>query len=319
MSTPALAAPAAEPVRILIVDDTPANLSLLVDALEAAGYRPLVATSGELALQRLAQALPALVLLDMRMPGLDGLAVCARIQAHPQWREIPVIFMTAVEEPEQKVAAFTAGAVDYVTKPFHTEEVLARIGTHLRLKQLQRRLADELAWRAETERTLQASLTQAVIVATSDGEVLFHTQRAAQLLARHCGWVEAGHAVLPEALVRLVAAGRGVREAKLGANRELAARVMAGADDDFTTVLLEEARSAGDRAPLRALGLTEREAEVLYWISEGKTNPEIALIIGAAAATVKKHVENLLAKLGVENRAAAMRLALEALRGSAGR
>ena len=301
--------------RILIVDDTPANLSLLVDALQGAGYRPLVATSGERALQLLAQQpLPALVLLDMRMPGLDGLAVCARLQAHPQWREIPVIFMTAVEEPEQKVAAFAAGAVDYVTKPFDAEEVLARIGTHLRLKALQRALAEELAWRAETERTLRASLTQAVIVAARDGTLLFHTPRAAQLLQRHCGWSETDEPTLPAPLAKLAAGGRSTQETISGQAGTLEVRLVTGGDEEPVMLLLEERRPSGDYAPLRSLGLSEREAEVLFWISEGKSNPEIALIIGAAAGTVKKHVENLLAKLGVENRAAAMRLALEKLR-----
>lgn len=301
--------------RILIVDDTPANLSLLVDALQGVGYRPLVATSGERALQLLAQQpLPALVLLDMRMPGLDGLAVCARLQAHPQWRELPVIFMTAVEEPEQKVAAFTAGAVDYVTKPFHAEEVLARIGTHLRLKALQRDLAKELAWRAETERTLRASLTQAVIVAARDGALLFHTPRAAQLLQRHCGWSETAEPTLPPSLAKLAAGGRSTQEAIMGQAGTLDVRLVTGGDEELVALLLEERRPSGDYAPLRTLGLSEREAEVLFWISEGKSNPEIALIIGAAAGTVKKHVENLLAKLAVENRAAAMRLALEKLR-----
>ncbi len=306
--------PAPETERILIVDDTPANLALLVDALQAAGHRPLVATSGELALQRLAQQPPALILLDMRMPGLDGLEVCARIQRHPQWREIPVIFMTAVEEPEQKVAAFAAGAVDYVTKPFHTDEVLARIGTHLRLRRLQRELAGELAWRAETERALRASLTQAVVVASREGEVLFHTPRAAQLLQRHCGWSETAELALPPSLAKLAAGGRSTQETIMSPVGTLEVRLVAGGDEELVTLLLEERRPSGDFAPLRALGLSEREAEVLFWISEGKSNPEIALIIGAAAGTVKKHVENLLAKLGVENRAAAMRLALERLR-----
>jgi DNA-binding response OmpR family regulator/DNA-binding CsgD family transcriptional regulator len=300
-----------DPVRILIVDDTPANLSLLVDALQAAGYRPLVATSGEIALQRLAQHLPGLILLDMRMPGLDGLQVCARIQAHREWREIPVIFMTAIEEPEQKVAAFAAGAVDYVTKPFHTDEVLARIATHLRLKRLQRELAEELAWRAETERALRASLDRAVVVATRDGEMLFHTHRAGHLMERHLGWSEAAGGALPKPLARLVAAGRSAQETVAGA---LEARVTAAGDDDLVTILLEERRQAGDFSALRALGLSEREAEVLFWMSEGKSNPEIALILGAATGTIKKHAENIFAKLGVENRAAAMRLALERLR-----
>lgn len=307
--------PSSEPApstRVLLVDDTPANLALLVDALHASGYRPLVAASGEAALERLRQVLPDLILLDMRMPGWSGMETIARIQAHPQWREIPVIFMTAVEEPEQKVQAFSAGAVDYVTKPFDTREVLARIETHLRLKALQRALADELAWRAETEQALRESLEQAVVVTGRDGRLQFCTLRAAQLLERYC---PGGDGRLPEALGKLVDAGRSTRTRNPGTQGELEVRVVADPSGDApATLLLEEHRAPGDFAPLRALGLSEREAEVLHWISQGKSNPEIGLIIGAASGTVKKHAENIFAKLGVEGRASAMRMALDAQR-----
>jgi len=304
-------APASRP-SILLVDDTPANLALLVDALHAAGYRPLVANSGETALARLAQVRPDLILLDMRMPGLSGMDTIARIQADPQWREIPVVFMTAVEEPEQKVQAFAAGAVDYVTKPFDTREVLARIQTHLRLKALQQALADELAWRAETERALRDSLEQAVVVAARDGRVQFCTLRAGQLLERYCPGA-AGR--LPDTLARLVETGRPARTTIPGALGELEVRVVADPSGDAPATLhLEEHRAPGDFAPLRQLGISEREAEVLYWISQGKSNPEIAVIIGTASGTVKKHAENLFAKLGVEGRSAAMRMALDILR-----
>lgn len=304
--------PAVAPARILIVDDTPANLALLVDALQAAGHRPIVATSGEMALDRLAQSPPDLVLLDMRMPGMDGLEVCRRMQADSCWREIPVIFMTAVEEPEQKVAAFHAGAVDYVTKPFDTGEVLARAATHLRLKSLQHDLAEELAWRAETERTLGASLALAVIVAAHDGEILFATERAARLLREHFGGAVG---TLPRALSGL-ADGTVARIHVDLLFGSIEVRTIGAAGQDLLTLVLEEHRTAANLAALRALGLSERESEVLFWMSEGKSNPEIALIIGAAPATVKKHAENIFAKLAIENRAAAIRLALDTLRGS---
>jgi DNA-binding response OmpR family regulator/DNA-binding CsgD family transcriptional regulator len=309
------AAAAESAPRILIVDDTPANLSLLVDALQAAGYRPLVANGGEVALARLAQTRPDLILLDMRMPSLGGMETNERIQAHPEWREIPVIFMTAVEEPEQKVAAFAAGAVDYVTKPFNTEEVLARIRTHLRLKALQNELALELAWRAETERTLQASLEQAVLVAARDGRVQFCTQRAARLLERYYPLAAGAAERLPATLAELVRAGRSTRVSVTSDPGELEVRVVVDAASDAPAMLLfEERRAPGDYAPLRTLGLSEREAEVLYWISHGKSNPEIGVIIGAAAGTVKKHAENIFAKLGVEGRSSAMLIALDVLR-----
>jgi DNA-binding response OmpR family regulator/DNA-binding CsgD family transcriptional regulator len=300
--------------RILIVDDTPGNLALLVDALQAAGHRPFVATSGEAALARLGQSQPALILLDMRMPGMDGLETCARIQADARWRDIPVIFMTAVEEPEQKVAAFAAGAVDYVTKPFHPDEVLARIRAHLRIKALQQRLADELAWRAETERALEASLEQAVVVAAPDGRVQFCTQRAGYLLRAFFPPAEAGR--LPFALIESLRTASGTASTVEGASGVLHVRfVQDAAPEDPVLIMLEERRREGDYAPLRELGLSGREAEVLYWISQGKSNPETAIIVGAASATVRKHAENIYAKLGVEGRGAATLRALEALRG----
>jgi len=302
------------PANILIVDDTPGHLSLLVDALHSAGYRPLVAPSGESALQRLATVVPDLVLLDMRMPGMDGLTTLARFREVAAGKNLPVIFMTAVEEPEQKVAAFSAGAVDYVTKPFHPSEVIARIELHLRLVRTQRKLSTELAWRAQTERTLQAALEQAVLVVGSGGRLQFITPRATNLLVRYFPGEPMGG--LPAPILQLLRTWRSTQTEFTEKFGTLLVRVLAdpGAAES-AMILLEERRAAGDYAPLRRLGLSERETEVLYWMSEGKSNPEIGIIVGAAAATVKKHAENLYFKLGVDNRAAAARIAMECLQG----
>ncbi|HEX3140615.1 MAG TPA: response regulator, partial [Rhizobacter sp.] len=116
---------------VLIVDDVPDNLSLLHDALEESGYTVLVATHGEAALQRAAQALPDVVLLDAVMPGLDGFEVARRLKAQPETAHIPIIFMTGLTETEHVVAAFAAGGVDYVTKPIRPQEVLARMSVHM--------------------------------------------------------------------------------------------------------------------------------------------------------------------------------------------
>ncbi|MDP9043972.1 MAG: response regulator, partial [Pseudomonadota bacterium] len=117
---------------VLIVDDVPDNLSLLHDALDESGYTVLVATSGDSALQRAAQALPDVVLLDAVMPGMDGFEVARRLKRHPATASIPIIFMTGLTETEHVVAAFAAGGVDYVTKPIRAQEVLARMAVHMR-------------------------------------------------------------------------------------------------------------------------------------------------------------------------------------------
>ena len=117
---------------VLIVDDVPDNLSLLHDALDESGYTVLVATDGESALQRAAQALPDIVLLDAVMPGMDGFEVARRLKQNPETAHMPIIFMTGLTETEHVVAAFQAGGVDYVTKPIRAQEVLVRMAVHMR-------------------------------------------------------------------------------------------------------------------------------------------------------------------------------------------
>jgi sigma-B regulation protein RsbU (phosphoserine phosphatase) len=128
--------------NILIVDDTPANLRLLSQMLAEQGYRARPVPDGTLALAAARAEPPDLVLLDVRMPEMDGYEVCEHLKADAETRDIPVIFISALDATQDKVRAFTAGGVDYVTKPFQTEEVLARVETHLALRELQRQLQD---------------------------------------------------------------------------------------------------------------------------------------------------------------------------------
>lgn len=129
---------------ILIVDDTPANLGVLVETLGSAGYKLMVAEDGEEALAQTAQTQPDLILLDVMMPGIDGFETCRRFKARASTAEIPVLFMTALHETADKVKAFAAGGVDYITKPIEHEEALARVRTHLTLRRLRRELQDQL-------------------------------------------------------------------------------------------------------------------------------------------------------------------------------
>ena len=126
--------------QILIVDDTPANLDLLTQLLEAQGYQVLAAPGGEVALRVAQRALPDLVLLDVLMPELDGYQTCRQLKESEATRSIPVIFISARDEIEGLVDAFRAGGVDYITKPFQAEEVLVRVETQLKLSGLTREL-----------------------------------------------------------------------------------------------------------------------------------------------------------------------------------
>ena len=126
--------------NILIVDDNPVNLKVLRLTLEEAGYSILVATAGETALRLAAEAAPEAILLDVRMPEMDGYEVCRRLKDDARTQAIPVLFITADQHTEALVAGFDVGGVDYITKPFRKEEVLMRLRTHLSLS----RLAGEL-------------------------------------------------------------------------------------------------------------------------------------------------------------------------------
>ena len=129
-----------ETQSILIVDDAPANLRLLSQMLNAHGYKVRAVTSGARAIEATRASPPDLILLDIMMPDIDGFTTCGQLKADERTRDIPVIFISALDATEEKIRAFTAGGVDYVTKPFHPEEVLARVQTHLSLQSLQKQL-----------------------------------------------------------------------------------------------------------------------------------------------------------------------------------
>ncbi len=121
---------------VMIVDDTPANLQLLVQLLHDQGYRVAAFTDGTQALEAAAKTPPDLIMMDIRMPGLDGFEACRLLKADPELRDVPVLFISVINEPDKVVQAFAAGGADYVTKPFQPEEVLARVQAHLRLRRL---------------------------------------------------------------------------------------------------------------------------------------------------------------------------------------
>jgi len=125
---------------IVIVDDTPENIRLLAQLLSEQGYRVRSAPNGERALATVRKERPDLILLDILMPGIDGYEVCRQLKADDYLKQIPVIFISALNEAFDKVSAFSAGGVDYVTKPFQVEEVLARVETHLSIEDMRKRL-----------------------------------------------------------------------------------------------------------------------------------------------------------------------------------
>lgn len=126
--------------KVLIVDDEPSNLDLLSRKLEFTGYEILSATSGAEAIDKAVSEAPDVILLDIMMPAMDGYETCQRLKSSNRTKEIPVIFMTALTDTQDKVRAFEVGGLDYITKPFHSEEVLARVATHIANRRLQQEL-----------------------------------------------------------------------------------------------------------------------------------------------------------------------------------
>ena len=144
--------------KILLVDDNPTNLQVLTDALEPEGYSILAAPSGEVALKIAARGGPDLILLDVMMAGLNGMETCRRLKEDPATCDIPVIFISARGEMESVVEGFRAGGIDYITKPFHAGEVLARVENHLKNVRLTRELLDKNRELTETNARLEKEI-----------------------------------------------------------------------------------------------------------------------------------------------------------------
>lgn len=186
------------PAKIMVVDDVPANLDLLRSALRERGYDVRCFPNGQLALVAVRREKPDLILLDMRMPGMSGLDVCAHIKGDANLRDIPVIFISALSEVQGKVHAFEVGGADYITKPFHMEEVFARVETHLELSWIERDLEERVRERTldleqanlalrDSEERFRATFEQAAVGlahVTPDGRWLRVNKRFCEILER---------------------------------------------------------------------------------------------------------------------------------------
>ncbi|THU04480.1 response regulator transcription factor [Lampropedia puyangensis] len=299
-STPATRAP-----TVLVVDDDPNSLRMLCDALEDQGYTVLIATSGETALQRLQHVMPDAILLDGVMPGLSGFETCQRIKAAPQHAHIPVLFMTGLADTPDIVRGFESGGVDYVVKPIRIEEVLARLARHThnaRMARMAREAVDVAG--------------MGVLIMDHMGHIVWQSPTAAlwlERLARAHGSSQRPR-IPSDWLERLQTEDR--FECPLESQLRLRVRNTAAPGSAEAMLILTLLNSdAGSPLVnetsnrLSNAALTPRETEVLSWVAKGKTNRDIADILGLSPRTVNKHLEHVFEKLGVETRAAAAALA----------
>lgn len=304
------------PGIVLIVDDQPDNLAVLHDALDESGYTVLVATGGAVALECCAHAQPDVVLLDAVMPGLDGFEVARRLKADALTAHIPIVFMTGLAATEHVVAAFEAGGVDHVTKPIRPREVIARIATHVRGARQAR----------QARNALDAFGHAVMTVRAADGRIVWQTPLARELLRAFdalgkdgqrlaeplADWLQA-QAVLAATGRLARAGGQPLLLAREGRRVSFALHESTG-DDEWLVVLTESHDRGAIESLALAFRLTAREAEVLHWVIQGKTNRDIGEILGTSPRTVTKHLEHVFEKLGVETRTAAANMALARLK-----
>jgi DNA-binding response OmpR family regulator/DNA-binding CsgD family transcriptional regulator len=278
---------------VLIVDDAPETLKFLCEALAREGYTVLVARDGVEARARMEFATPDAVLMDAVMPGPSGFDVCRWIKQDPTRAHVPVLFMTGLAETHNIVEGFAAGGVDYVVKPVQIAEVLARLATHVRNAHVARlaREATDIAGKG-------------VVLLDGQGRIAWQSPAAQRALA---DGKEAERSLCLQA----------AREAQLsrvpiGDGDELLLTLLGSVGLNETMLLLERVPSRAEpvaQSRLDDAALTRRETEVLSWLAKGKTNRDIAEILGMSPRTVNKHLEHVFEKLGVETRAAAAALA----------
>lgn len=291
----------------LVVDDSPETLRLLTDALDGAGMTVMVALDGASAMRIVDQITPDIVLLDAVMPGMDGFETCRRLKRDASLGNVPIIFMTGLAETEHIVRGLEAGGVDYVTKPIVVEEMLARIRVHLA--------------NARMTQSARAALDVSgryLLAVNSAGKIIWATPQAQKLLSDTLAADE--DFVLPDPMPQWLeqtqngkAGSNAAVTAAFPGNEQLRLQYMGKlGPNEFLLRLAKDSGADTPAAFSSELGLTTREGEVLSWLSKGKTNRDIAQILGLSPRTVDKHLEQIYSKLGVENRTAAAAIAVNA-------
>jgi DNA-binding NarL/FixJ family response regulator len=293
----------------LVVDDSPETLRLLTDALDGAGMTVMVALDGASAMRIVDQITPDIVLLDAVMPGMDGFETCKRLKRDAGLGNIPIIFMTGLAETEHIVRGLEAGGVDYVTKPIVVEEMIARIRVHLANARL-----------TQSARAALDVSGRYLLAVNGQGKIMWATPQAQKLLSATLAADTEDEFVLPDPIPHWLdqarqgkAGSKAAAMASFPGHEQLRLQYMGKlGPNEF---LLRLAKDTGADTPAEfssELGLTTREGEVLSWLSKGKTNRDIAQILGLSPRTVDKHLEQIYSKLGVENRTAAAAIAVNA-------
>jgi DNA-binding NarL/FixJ family response regulator len=300
---------------VLIVDDEPVMLKLVVDALEPAGFNVLVALQGTMALTLLEQVTPDVILLDAMMPEIDGFETCRSIKQRRNLALIPVIFMTGLTDTTNIVQGLQCGGVDYIVKPVVPGELIARIHVHLANAQLTQ----------SAQRAMDVT-GRHLLAVNGNGTLRWFTQQAGHLLGisvagkmlpqEVVAWLRLklsqGSATAPDAIcITLSTAPGTLPPAKL--KRAEFSLIGELAKDEYLLRIIELDEDRDLERLQARMPLTKRESEVLLWLARGKSNRDIAQILNVSYRTIDKHLEQIYPKLGVEARTAAVAMAVRAL------
>jgi DNA-binding response OmpR family regulator/DNA-binding CsgD family transcriptional regulator len=290
---------------VLVVDDSPETLGMLNEALEQAGLSVLVSLEGKQAITIAQKMAPDIILMDAIMPNLDGFETCRRLKANPKLANIPIIFMTGLDDTESTIKGLEAGGVDYLTKPINPDELIARMRVHLANARLTSSAHTALDSTGQHLFTVNASAQ--IIWATPQTKQLFDRAQATKewqqnhLAEQISQWLS--HQPQPGQLLHL----QGIEHA-------LTIRMIEYSDNREVLLKLVDGMAPSGAEKLKAaLPITDRESEVLYWIANGKTNQEIGQILDTSPRTINKHLEQIFRKLEVVNRTSAAAIAIRLL------
>ena len=294
---------------VFLVDDEADLRKALTRLLRAEGHTVVAFASAEEFLRAQPPTGGSCLILDVSMPGIDGFETCRRLKRERLLGHLPVIFMTGLSETEHVVQGLAAGGVDYVPKPIVVEELLARIRVHL-----------ANARSAQGSRVALDAAGRFLLATDRLGQVLWCTPKARQLLGELFPGQDPHPSSLPQDLIDRLLHARGTGGASPGPQlieafgRKVEFSMLSPLGPNELLFRLSEIIEGGDEQLLqRMLGLTGREADVLLWISRGKSNREIGEILSISPRTVNKHLEQVFVKLGVENRASAAARAVRTL------
>ena len=290
---------------VLVVDDDTAAVSALSQLLNAEGLAVLVALEGQQAITITENITPDIILMDAKMPVMDGFDACLALKANPDLEHIPVIFMTGLSDTEHVIKGFEVGGIDYITKPINHNELLVRMRAHL----------------ASSKATMSAREALDVsghylFSAHTSGEILWATPHAYEAFESLGVSNEASAQSLAKKISQLIASEvkpqRGVHVEQDGLAFDIR-YVNQVAEDEYLLRIVDLLGDSDTEVLKKEFELTDRESEVLSWISQGKTNREIGIILSMSPRTVNKHLEQIYKKLGVENRTTAAIISLGVL------